>query len=49
MSPPHWGIGRRSKARYDLRRKSSIQSGSPFIHDISRMMSSFRPFFGLKT
>ena len=27
----------------------SIQSGSPFIHDISLTMSVFRPRLGLKT
>src|SRR3954467_7139012 len=49
MSPPQLGMGRFWKWRYDLRRMSRIQSGSPFIQDISRMMSSFSPRLGLKT
>ena len=36
-------MGRRSNARRDLRRKSSIHRGSPFIHDISRTIASSRP------
>ena len=33
----------------DLRRKSRIHSGSPFIHDISLMTFSSTPLVGLKT
>ena len=42
-------IGLRSKRLSDRSRKRVIQSGSPFIQDISLMMSSFRPLRGLKT
>ena len=49
MSPPQVGMGRRSKWRSAFSRRWVIQSGSPFIQDISRTMSSVRPFFGLKT
>ena len=49
MSPPHVGMGRRWNRRKLSRRYWSIQSGSPFIHDISRMMSSLSPRLGLKT
>ena len=47
--PPHVGMGRRSNRWSDFSRTSRIQSGSPFIQDISSTMSSERPFFGLKT
>ena len=49
MSPPQLGIGRRSKALRHFRRLVSIQSGSPFIHDISLTMSVLSPRLGLKT
>ena len=49
MSPPQLGMGRFSKCLSDLSRYSRIQSGSPFIQDISLTMSSERPFLGLKT
>src|SRR5438477_12012872 len=49
MSPPQLGIGRLRKCWYDFRRKSRIQSGSPFIHEISRSMSSSSPRLGLNT
>ncbi len=42
-------MGLRSKVRRARRRNWRIHSGSPFIHDISLTMSSFRPFLGLKT
>ena len=42
-------IGLRSKSFRARSRNCRIQSGSPFIHDISLTMSSFRPFLGLKT
>ena len=45
----HSAIGLRSKLRNARSRNWRIQSGSPFIHDISSTMSEFRPFFGLKT
>jgi len=33
-----------SQWRYDLRRKSSSQSGSLFFAEMNRMVSSFSPF-----
>ena len=42
-------MGLRSKRASAFRRKSSIHSGSFFMADISRTISSFRPFLGLKT
>ena len=48
-SANHGAIGLRSKCLRERSRKSRIQSGSPFISDISRTMDSFRPFLGLKT
>ncbi len=42
-------IGLRSKCLRERSRNSRIQSGSPFISDISRTMDSFSPFLGLKT
>ncbi len=44
----HGAIGLRSKFLRARRRKLRIQSGSPFISDISRTMDSFKPFLGLK-
>ena len=41
-------IGLRSKWRNAFSLMSRIQSGSPFIQDISRTMSELRPFLGLK-
>src|SRR5919106_2726680 len=45
----HSSIGLRSNIFRARRRKRRIQSGSPFIQDISLMTSSFRPFRGLNT
>jgi len=42
-------IGLRSKRFRARSRNRVIQSGSPFIQDISLTMSSFRPLRGLKT
>ena len=42
-------IGLRSNRLRARSRKRRIQSGSPFIQDISFTMSSFRPLRGLKT
>jgi hypothetical protein len=47
LTANHAFIGLRSKRRSELSRNSRIQSGSPFISDISRTMASLRPFFGL--
>ncbi len=49
MSPPHEGMGRFWKALSDRSRISRIQSGSPFIHDMSWTMSTSKPRLGLKT
>ena len=49
MSPPQFGIGFLKKMSSALRRNSRIQSGSPFIQDISRTIASSRPRLGLKT
>ncbi len=40
-------IGLRSNRFSDFSRKSRIQSGSDFCPEISRTISSFRPFFGM--
>ena len=48
-SANHGGHGFFSKRLRAFRRKSRIHSGSPFMADISRTISSLRPFFGLKT
>ena len=42
-------IGLRSNRLSARSRNWRIQSGSPFIHDISLTMSAFRPFRGLNT
>src|SRR5918998_5937304 len=41
-------MGLRSKSLSARNRIWRIQSGSPFIHDISETMSGFKPFLGLK-
>ena len=49
LTANHAAMGLRSKRRRAESRKLRIHSGSPFISDISRTMSSLRPFLGLKT
>ena len=49
LTANHLAMGRRSKRARAERRKSRIHSGSFLMPDISRTMSSFRPFLGLKT
>ena len=48
-SAPQPGIGFLRKISYDLRRNSSIHSGSPLWAEIWRMMSSVRPRSTLMT
>ena len=49
LTANHSAIGLRSKRLSAFSRKSRIHSGSFFMADISRTISSFRPFLGLKT
>ncbi len=45
----HAAMGLRSNRVRAFSRNSRIQSGSFFMADISRTISSFSPFLGLKT
>src|SRR3954447_17137072 len=49
LAANHGAIGLRSKCRIALSRYLVIQSGSPFHHEMSRTVCSFRPFSGRKT
>ncbi len=49
LTANHGAMGLRSKIWRARSRNLRIQSGSPFIHDISSTMSELRPFLGLKT
>ena len=47
--PPHFGKGLDWKISSDFRRKSRIQSGSPFISEICATISESNPLRALKT